>query len=95
MFKRARWMTVGYLAGIGTSYAAARKVKRAVGQYTPPEVARRSVDRVRDAISEGADTRRSREAELRREFGPRPRVRLVETPATPARTTPGRRRTKR
>jgi hypothetical protein len=78
VFKRARWTAFGYVAGVGTSYLVARRVKRALSAYTPPEVARRSAGRVRDAVTEGRAVMRSREVELRREFGERPRLRSVE-----------------
>ncbi len=78
MFKRARWTALGYVAGVGTSYVVARRVKRVLSSYTPPEVARRSADRMRDALNDGRAAMRAREAELRREFGDRPRLRSVE-----------------
>ena len=33
--KRVFWLTVGYGAGLGTSFYAARKVKAAARRYTP------------------------------------------------------------
>jgi hypothetical protein len=78
MFKRVRWTAIGYVAGVGTSYLVARRVKRTLSAYAPPEVARRSADRVRDAMADGRAAMRAREAELRREFGDRPRLRSVE-----------------
>ena len=78
MFKRARWTAVGYVAGIGTTYLVARQVRRVARQYSPPEVARRSGERVKNAFADGRSTMREREAELQREFGDRPRLRTVE-----------------
>ena len=78
VLKRARWTALGYMAGLGTSYMVAKRVKRTLGQYTPPEVARRSADRVRLAVSEGRAVMRNREAELEREFGDRPRLHSVD-----------------
>ncbi len=72
MFKRARWTTIGYVAGLGTSYAVARKVKREAQRFAPPEVARRSVDRVREAVAEGRDAMSKKESELRKQYDPRP-----------------------
>lgn len=66
-----RWTMFGYAAGLGTSYAVARRVKRSLAQLTPPEVARRSSRRVRDALTDGRAAMRAREAELQREFGRR------------------------
>ncbi len=76
MFKRARWTTMGYLAGLGTSYAVAKKVKQEARRLAPPEVARRSADRVRDAVSEGRSAMKSKESELRSLYDPKP-VRAV------------------
>jgi hypothetical protein len=78
VFKRVRWTALGYVAGVGTSYLVARRVKRTLSAFTPPEVARRSADRVRDAVTEGRTAMRARESELRREFDERPRLRSVE-----------------
>jgi hypothetical protein len=78
MFKRVRWTALGYVAGVGTSYVVARRVKRTLSSYAPPEVARRSAERMRTAVNEGRVAMREREAELQREFGARPRLRSVE-----------------
>jgi hypothetical protein len=74
MFKRARWASIGYLAGIGTSVYVARRAKEVARRYTPPELAGRvsdsvsaTGDRLRDAIAEGRAAMREREGELRRE----------------------------
>jgi hypothetical protein len=78
MFKRARWLTTGFVLGVGSSYAVARRVRRAVQRYTPPEVADRlgtgASNMRRDvhaAVNEGRDAMRSREARLRAEVGRR------------------------
>lgn len=82
--KRIFWSGVGYAAGISTSVYVQRRVRRAVEYYTPEQVrhdvsvrGRQVADRARDVVidlreaaAEGADTMRSREAELRREFSP-------------------------
>lgn len=78
MFKRVRWITIGYAAGLGTSYVVARRVRRVLHDFAPPAVARRSGERVKQAFAEGRSTMRDREAELQREFAERPRLRTVE-----------------
>lgn len=84
--KRVFWSSVGYAAGLGTSVYVQRRVRRAVEQYTPERVrhdvavvGRQVADRargvvvdLRDAAADGVETMRTREAELRREFGPAP-----------------------
>jgi hypothetical protein len=74
--KRVFWLTVGYTAGIGTSWYAARKVKETARRYTPEGLQTRVTDTVtglsRDvkaAVTEGRSAMREREAELKR---PRP-----------------------
>ena len=76
MFKRVRWTSMGYLAGLGTSYAVARKVKQQAERLAPPEVARRSLDRVRTAVGEGREAMKAKERELRDQYDP-PVVRPV------------------
>ncbi|MFM7061652.1 MAG: hypothetical protein ACKOZL_10790 [Actinomycetes bacterium] len=70
--KRAFWAGTGYAAGAATSIWAVRKVKRVAARYTPSAVVVRARDgaidtgrRVRDAVAEGRDAARRREAELR------------------------------
>jgi hypothetical protein len=72
MFKRARWMVLGYGIGAGTSYLAARRLRRAARRYVPAEVANRvgatvggTKRYVQNAVSAGRDTMRDRETELR------------------------------
>lgn len=71
--KRVFWLTVGYTAGIGSSWYAARKVKEAARRYTPEGLQSRVTDTVtglsRDvkaAVTEGRSAMREREAELLR-----------------------------
>jgi hypothetical protein len=78
MFKRARWLTAGFVLGLGSSYAVARQVRRTVQRYTPPRVADRignsAANLRRDmtaAVGEGRDAMREREADLRAEVGRR------------------------
>ena len=70
--KRAFWAGAGYAAGATTSIWAVRKVKRAAARYTPSAVVLRARDgavdtgrRVRDAVVEGREAARRREADLR------------------------------
>jgi hypothetical protein len=72
MFKRVRWVAVGYGLGATTSYLAARRLRRAAQKYTPNEVASRvgatvggSARHVQNAVSQGRAAMRDREAELR------------------------------
>jgi hypothetical protein len=73
MLKRLWWLTVGFLLGLGSSFAFARRLRRAIARYAPAEVAERwsghaqGLGRdVRDALTVGRDAMRAREAELRR-----------------------------
>jgi hypothetical protein len=97
--KRAFWAGAGYAAGAASSIWAVRKVKRAAARYTPSAVVVRAKDgaldtgrRMRDAVAEGRDAARRREAELRAALegapaeptaAPTP-LRLVETTVDPA-----------
>jgi hypothetical protein len=78
MFKRARWISAGFVLGVGSSYALTRRVKRTVQRYTPPRVADRITGTatnlrkdVHAAVGEGRDAMREREADLRAEVGRR------------------------
>jgi len=102
--KRAFWAGTGYAAGAATSIWAVRKVKRVAARYTPSAVVLRARDgaidtgrRFRDALAEGRDAARRREAELRAALdgsdaagaaalgaAPAP-LRLVEATPAPAR----------
>lgn len=71
--KRVFWFTVGYGAGLGSSWYAAKKVKQAARRYTPESLGARVTDTVsgisRDvkaAVTEGRSAMREREAELLR-----------------------------
>lgn len=66
--KRIFWMTVGYGAGLGSSWYATKKVKDAARRYTPEGLSDRvggTVDTVRAAAVEGRAAMRRREMELR------------------------------
>jgi hypothetical protein len=78
MFKRLRWLSIGFVFGVGSSYAVARRLRRAVQHYAPPQVVDRlgtgaaNVRRdVHAAVGEGRDAMRLREAQLRAEVGRR------------------------
>lgn len=68
MFKRVRWVAVGYGLGATTSYLAARRLRRTAQKYTPNEMATRvggTARSVQNAVSQGRSAMRDREAELR------------------------------
>jgi hypothetical protein len=76
--KRLFWLSVGYGAGLGSSWYAARKVRLAARRYTPEGLSDRvgeRVDGVRTALVEGRAAMRRREMQLRAELdGPRRRT---------------------
>ena len=66
--KRIFWVTVGYGAGLGSSWWAARKVKDAARRYTPDGLTERvgdTMETVKAAAVEGRAAMRRREMELR------------------------------
>ena len=66
--KRVFWLTVGYGAGLGSSWYTARKVKAAARRYTPEGLGDRvgeRVDDVKAAVVEGRAAMRRREMQLR------------------------------
>lgn len=72
MLKRLFWLLVGFGAGVGSTWYAGRTLRRAIDRFRPPGVADRAGRRVgalgrevRDAVAEGRDAMRAREAELR------------------------------
>ena len=77
MFKRIRWMSIGAFLGAGGSVYAQVKLRRRAQRYVPPEVGARVVERARmlgrdvqDALDEGRQAMRQREAELRSRLDP-------------------------
>ena len=75
MIKRLFWLGVGFLLGLGSSFAVTRRLRRAAARYAPAEVVERwggqahALGRdVRAALTEGRDAMRTREAELRAEL---------------------------
>jgi phage terminase large subunit-like protein len=66
--KRIFWLSVGYGAGLGSSWYTARKVKAAARRYTPEGLSDRVGERVEDvraAMVEGRAAMRRREMQLR------------------------------
>lgn len=82
MFKRIFWLTVGYLAGIGSSFWMIRRLQRrlaaAVARYAPAEVRARVGGTVvgvgatmRASVDEGRRAMRERESQLRHDLDER------------------------
>jgi hypothetical protein len=72
MMRRLTWFAAGAAAGAAGSHYAARKVKRAAQQLAPTNLARATARRIRirgvvvaDAVREGREAMRAKEAELR------------------------------
>jgi hypothetical protein len=70
MFKRVRWVAIGFGAGIGASVYGYQKLRRTVDRHASPELrdAGRKVNAIRRdvqaAVSEGRVAMHEREAEL-------------------------------
>jgi len=106
VFKRIIWMGVGATAGVGASVWANRQVKRTVARLAPDALSREVAGRARtlgrdlaDALVEGRQAMREREAELQAKLDATPndrpppgRPQPGESP--PERPPPGRPRTK-
>lgn len=83
MFKLARrviWLVVGFVLGLGSSWALMRRLRRFAMRVAPADVAARWSDGarsarrgVRAAVAEGRAAMRAREAELRAQIEPGPR----------------------
>ena len=65
MIKRLTWFVGGAVAGAAGINAATRKVKKTAAQLAPVTVAKGAVHRVREAVSEGRQAMRAKEAELK------------------------------
>jgi molybdopterin converting factor small subunit len=65
MMKRLTWFLGGAAAGIAGASVAKKKVKAAAAELAPSNIARKTVDRVRDAMHEGKRSMRAKEQELR------------------------------
>jgi hypothetical protein len=64
VFKRLFWLVVGFVLGLGSSWAVARRVRRVAARYVPAEVVERWGGTVRAAVDEGREAMRAREEEL-------------------------------
>ena len=65
MIKRLVWLNVGFLLGVGSSWAIMRRLRRVATRYAPTEVVDRWNTNVRAAVAEGRDAMRAREAAFR------------------------------
>ncbi|MBK9178384.1 MAG: hypothetical protein IPM45_02220 [Acidimicrobiales bacterium] len=72
MIRRAFWLGTGIGVGVGASYWVNRAVRRTAERYTPARIGGDVVETVRelgadlvDAVREGRQAMREREAELR------------------------------
>ena len=72
MLKRVSWFMSGAIAGIAGAGFAKRKVKRTAAQLTPTNIAKSAAAKVRekghdvaDAVRDGREAMRAKEAELR------------------------------
>ena len=75
MLKRLRWLLIGYLLGLITAFAAARRARRALDRLAPAEVRGRvgatitaARDDVKAAVVEGRVAMQIRESELRTRY---------------------------
>ena len=64
------WLVIGFLLGLGSSWAVTRRVRRVAQRFAPADVVDRWSDNVRAAVSEGRDAMRAREVELKVELRP-------------------------
>jgi hypothetical protein len=65
MFRRFFWLVLGFLLGLGSSWAFSRQVRKVAQRYVPAEVADRWSGTMRAAVTEGRDAMREREAQLK------------------------------
>lgn len=79
MFKRLLWLLIGVGFGFGVSFWLMRFLRSTVERYTPERLSddlasalRGLGSDLREAVSEGREAMREREAELRRELERRP-----------------------
>lgn len=79
MFKRLLWLLIGVGFGFGVSFWLMRVLRSTVERYTPERLSddlasalRGLGSDLREAVSEGREAMREREAELRRELERRP-----------------------
>jgi hypothetical protein len=76
MLKRVKWFATGAVAGLAGARFAKRKVKSTAAQLAPINIAKSAAAKVRekghdvaDAVREGRDSMKAREAELRSKLG--------------------------
>ena len=68
LFKRLFWLLLGFALGVGSSWAATRRLRRIAERYAPADVVDRWSETVRSAVSEGRTAMRTRESELNSSF---------------------------
>jgi hypothetical protein len=64
MMKRLTWFLGGAAAGIAGASVAKKKVKAVATELAPSNIARKTGDRLRDAVHEGKRAMRAKEQEL-------------------------------
>ena len=69
MIKRFVWLIVGFVLGLGSSWAVMRRVRRVAQRYVPADVVDRWGGTMRAAVNEGRDAMRIRESELKTGLG--------------------------
>lgn len=91
MFKRARWMGLGAVMGVGGSVWAQVRLRRAAQRYLPSAARKRAVARARaigrdlgGAAAEGRQAMQERELELRARLEVPPAPPVAEAPALAA-----------
>jgi hypothetical protein len=62
VIKRLVWLIIGFLLGLGSSWAIMRRVRSLAARLAPTDVVDRWNTNVRAAVSEGRDAMRAREA---------------------------------
>ncbi|MBW3557490.1 MAG: hypothetical protein KY454_11210 [Actinobacteria bacterium] len=79
MFKRLFWLAVGVGLGFGVSFWLMRFVRSTVERYAPEQLSSDFASAIkglgsdlRDAVAEGREAMREREAQLRRELERKP-----------------------
>lgn len=77
MFKRVRWIGTGVAIGFGGSLWLQRKLKEMSSRYGPVGMAGAAASRARDALVEGRQAMRDREAELRAPARPAGQIRHI------------------
>ena len=68
MFKRLFWLVVGFMLGLGSSWAVTRRLRRIAQRLAPADVVERWSGNVRSAVAEGRTAMRTREVELKSSF---------------------------